>query len=118
MTATARGRVAIAALIAVLAFGAAFAVHKATAGTSHSLPLPTPVVLSAAPVQVSGLALPAAAPALRRPPRPTAPAQSATPSATPSPTQAPATPAPAAPSTPAAPPSSGGGKGSGPVLVG
>jgi hypothetical protein len=113
MTATARGRVAIAALIAVLAFGAAFAVHKATAGTSHSPPLPVPVVLSPAPVQISGLALPAATPALRRPPRPTAPAQSAAPSPTPTP----ATPAPAAPPTPAAPPSSGG-KGSGPVLVG
>jgi hypothetical protein len=117
MTATARGRVAIAALIAVLAFGAAFAVHKATAGTAHAPPPPVPVVLSATPVQVSGLALPAAAPALRRPPHPTAPAQSATPSPTQTPAT-PATPAPAAPSTPAAPPSSGGGKGSGPVLVG
>ncbi|MGH2854214.1 MAG: hypothetical protein ACRDLF_08500 [Solirubrobacteraceae bacterium] len=113
MTATSRGRVAIAALVAALAFGAAFAVHKATAGAAHSPPLPTPIVLPSTPVHASGLALPAAAlPALRRPPRP-APTQSTAPSPTPA---APA-PAPAAPSTPAAPPSSGG-KGSGPVLVG
>jgi hypothetical protein len=113
MTAAARGRVAIAALIAVVAFGAAFAVRSATAGTSHAPPLPAPVVLSPAPVPVSGLALPAASlPALRRPPHPTT-----APSPTPAPAAPASTPAPAAPFTPAAPPSSGG-KGSGPVLVG
>ncbi|MFI5003419.1 MAG: hypothetical protein ACHQE6_00250 [Solirubrobacterales bacterium] len=117
MTSTSRGRVAIAALIAVLAFGAAFAVHKATAGTAQTPPLPTPIVLPSAPVHASGVALPAVAlPALHRPPRPAAPAQS-----TPAPSSTPAAPAPtpAAPSTPAAPPSGGGkGGGSGPVLVG
>ncbi len=45
MTATARGRVAIAALIVVLAFGAAFAVRKATAGSSKAASLPAPLVL-------------------------------------------------------------------------
>jgi hypothetical protein len=118
MTATARGRVAIATLIVVLVFGAAFAVRKATAGTSHTQPLPMPVVLPAAPVPASGVALPAVAiPALHRPPRPTTPTQSSAPSSTPAaPTSAPAAPSTPAPSTPAAPPS-GGGK-SGPVLVG
>jgi hypothetical protein len=116
MTATSRGRVAIVALIAALAFGAAFAVRKATAGAGNAPPPPTPVVLSTTPVHVSGVALPAAAlPALHRAPHPTAPTQSTAPTPTPA---APA-PAPAAPSTPAAPPSGGGkGGGSGPVLVG
>jgi hypothetical protein len=118
MTATSRGRVAIAALIAALAFGAAFAVRGATAGTSDAPPLPASIVLPSTPVHASGLALGAAAlPALRRPPRTTAPAQSPAPSSTP----ATPTPTPAAPSTPAAPPSGGGGKGggsNGPVLVG
>jgi hypothetical protein len=121
MTATSRGRVAIAVLIAALAFGAAFAVRSATAGTSHAPALPVPVALPSTPVRASGIALPAAAlPALRRPPRPAAPAQSTTPSPTPAtPTPTPA--APSAPAAPAAPPSgggSGGGGGSGPVLVG
>jgi hypothetical protein len=117
MTATSRGRLVVAALIAALVFGAAFAVRRATAGTAHAPPLPTPVVLSSTPVHASGLALPAAAlPALRRPPRPAAPART---TSTPSSTPAPAAPAPAAPSKPAAPPSGGGGGGgSGPVLVG
>jgi hypothetical protein len=110
MTATSRGRAAIAALIAVLAFGAAFAVRKATAGGTPAPALPTPLVLPSTPVHVSGLALPAVAlPALRRPPHPTAPAPS--PSSSPTPSPAPA------PTAPAAPPS-GGGKGSGPVLIG
>jgi len=114
MTATSRGRVAIAALIAALAFGAAFAVRKATAGAAHAPALPTPLVLPSTPVHVPGLAPAAVAlPALRRPPHPAAPAQGTAPS----PTPAAPTPAPAAPSTPAAPPS-GGGKGGGPVLVG
>jgi hypothetical protein len=113
MTATSRGRVAIAALIAALVFGAAFAVRRATAGAAHAPPQPTSVVLPSTPVHASGLALPAAVlPALRRAPHPAAPAQSTAPS----PTPAAPTPAPAAPSTPAAPPS--GGKGGGPVLVG
>jgi hypothetical protein len=106
MTASSRGRVAIAALITVLAFGAAFAVRKATAGSTHAPPSPAPVVLTATPVRASGVALPAATlPALRRPPHPAAPAPSHTPSpsSTPSPT-----PAPSAPSAPAAPPSGGG----------
>jgi hypothetical protein len=116
MTATSRGRVAIAALIAALVFGAAFAVRKATAGGTPAPALPMPVVLPSTPVHASGLALPAVVlPALHRPPHPTAPAQSA-----PAPSSTPAAPAPAAPTpaapTPAAPPS-GGGKG-GPVLVG
>jgi hypothetical protein len=117
MTATSRGRVAIAALAAVLIFGAAFAVRKATAGTAAAPPLPAPVVLSPASVPVSGLALPVALPALRRPPHPSAPAQSTAPSPAPAAPAPASTPAPAAPSAPAAPPSSGG-KGSGPVLVG
>ncbi len=115
MTATARGRVAIASLIVVLVFGAAFAVRKATAGGAATPALPTTVVLPSTPVSVSGLALPAATlPALRRPPHPAAPAQSTAPS----PTPAAPTPTPAAPSTPAAPPSSSGGGKGGPVLVG
>jgi hypothetical protein len=116
MTATARGRVAIAALLAVLAFGAAFAVRSATAGGTSGPAAPTPLVLPTTPVPASGVALPAVAlPALHQPPRPAAPTPSA-----PSPTPAaptPAAPSTPAPSTPAAPPSSGGG-GKGPVLVG
>jgi hypothetical protein len=105
MTASSRGRIAIAALIAVLAFGAAFAVHKATASSSHAPPSPTPLVIPATPVHASGVTLPVATlPALRRPPRPTAPATSPTPSSTPTPAT------PAAPSAPSS--------GSGPVLVG
>lgn len=118
MTASSRGRVALAALIAALAFGAAFAVRSATAGSTHSPPLPTPLLLQSTPVHASGLALPAAAlPALRRPPHQTAPTPSpaASPAPAPSPTPSPA-PAPSAPSTPAAPPSGGGG--GGPVIVG
>jgi hypothetical protein len=112
------GRVAIGALIAVLAFGAAFAVHKATAGTSHASPMPTPLVLSPTPVHVSGVALPVVAvPALHRPPRSVAPAQSTTPGST-SAAPTPAAPAAPAPSTPAAPSSGGGGGKGGPVLVG
>ncbi len=121
MTATSRGRMALAALIVVLVFGAAFAVRKATAGGSSAAALPTPLVLPSTPVPASGLALPVVAlPALHRQPHPTAPTQSTAPSSTPA-TPAPTTPAapaaPAAPSTPAAPPSSSG-KGSGPVIVG
>jgi hypothetical protein len=121
MTATSRARVAIAALIAALAFGAAFAVRRATAGAANSPSMPTPVVLPSTPVHASGLALPAASPpALHRPPHPATPAQSTAPS----PTPAAPTPEPAAPSAPAAPPSGGGGgggggsgEGSGPVIV-
>jgi|SRR5580693_710572 hypothetical protein len=118
MTATARGRVAIATLVVAIVFGAAFVARKATAGTSHTQPLPTPVALPATPVHTPGVALPVVAlPALRRPPHPAAPAQSTAPGSTPAaPTSTPAAPSTAAPSTPAAPPSSGGK--SGPVLVG
>lgn len=109
MTASSRGRIGIAALIAVLAFGAAFAVHKATASSSHAPPSPAPLAIPAAPVHASGVTLPVATlPALRRPPRPTV----ATPASTPAPSSTP-TPTPAAPAAPSAP--SGG---SGPVLVG
>jgi hypothetical protein len=107
MTASSRGRIGIAALIAVLAFGAAFAVHKATASSTHAPASPTPLVISVTPVHASGVTLPVATlPALRRPPRPvtSTPAVSPTPSSTPT---------PAAPATPSAPSS-----GSGPVLVG
>jgi hypothetical protein len=117
MTATSRGRVAIATLIVALAFGAAFAVRKATAGsTTHVPALPTPIVLPSSTTRAAGVALPVVAlPALHRPPHPAAPAQSTAPSSTP----APATPTPAVPSTPASPPSGGGEKkSSGPVLVG
>ena len=107
MTASSRGRIGIAALIAVLAFGAAFAVHRATASSSHAPPAPTPLAIPATPVHVSGATLPIATlPALRRPPRPAV----STPASTPTPSS---TPTPAAPSAPSAP--SGG---SGPVLVG
>jgi hypothetical protein len=120
MTATSRGRVAIAVLIAALAFGAAFAVRKATAGAVHAPAMPAPLVLRSTSVRVTGVTLaPAALPVLRHAPHPVAPAQSAAPSSTPvapaQSTPSPA-PAPAAPSQPAAP--SGGGKGGGPVLVG
>jgi hypothetical protein len=113
-----RGRAAIAALIVVLAFGAAFAVRKATAGGTSTPAAPAPFVLHSTAVPASGVALPVVAlPALAHPPRPAAPAPSA-PSSTPAaPTPAPAAPSTPAPSTPAAPPSSGGG-GKGPVLVG
>ncbi len=119
MTATSRGRVAIVALIVVLAFGAAFAVRSATAGGTSGPAAPVPLVLPSTPAPASGVALPVVAlPALRRPPRSATPAPSAAPSSAPAATPAPAsTPAPAAPSTPATPPSSGGG-GKGPVLVG
>jgi hypothetical protein len=117
MTATSRGRVAIAALITVLVFGAAFAVRKATAGGTATPALPTTVVLPSTPVPASGLALPVVAlPALHRPPHSTAPAPSTAPSTAPAaPTPTPAAPAPSTPATP--PSSSSGGKG-GPVLVG
>jgi hypothetical protein len=110
-----RGRVAVAALVALLAFGAAFGVRKATAGSSQASPMPTPLVLPSTPVQTSGVALPVVVlPALHLPPHPAAPAPSSTPT-----TSQPTAPAPSttAPSTPAAP-SSGGGKSSSPVLVG
>jgi hypothetical protein len=118
MTATSRGRVAIAVLIAALAFGAAFAVRKATAGAVHAPAMPAPLVLRSTSVRVTGVALaPAALPALRHAPHSAAPAQSVAPSSTPAaPAQSTPSPAPAAPSQPAAP--SGGGKGGGPVLVG
>jgi hypothetical protein len=107
MTASSRGRIGIAALIAVLAFAAAFAVHKATASSTHAPPSPTPLVIPATPVHASGVTLPVSTlPALRRPPRPTV----STPASTPTPSS---TPTPAAPAAPSAP--SGG---SGPVLVG
>jgi len=108
MTASSRGRVAVAALIAVVVFVAAFAVHRASAGETAAPKQPAPVVLPSTPVRVSGVALPASTvPALHRAPRP-----AATPSPTPSTTPAPSAPsAPAAPSKPSAP--SGG-----PVLVG
>ncbi|HYM55522.1 MAG TPA: hypothetical protein VES97_09180, partial [Solirubrobacteraceae bacterium] len=74
MTASSRGRLAIAALIAALAFAAAFAVRRASAGGAHAPARPAPAVLSSTPVQASGVGLPAAAlPALRRPPRLAAP---------------------------------------------
>jgi len=104
MIASSRGRLGIAALIAALAFGAAFAVHKATASSTHAPPSPTPLVITATPVHASGVTLPVSTlPALRRPPRPavSTPTTSPTPSSTPTPS------APAAPSG-----------GSGPVLVG
>ncbi len=108
MTASLRGRVAVAALIAVVVFAAAFAVHRASAGETAAPKQPAPVVLPSTPVHASGVALPASTvPALRRAPRKAAPSSSASP--TPSTTPAPAT--PAAPSKPSAP--SGG-----PVLVG
>ena len=102
MTASLRGRVAIAALVAALVFAAAFAVRKATAGTTKAPSQPAPLSLPSTQVRVSGVALPAATvPALRRPPHVSTPSSSPTTPATPS------TPAPksSAPS-------------SGPVLVG
>ena len=104
MTASSRGRIGIATLIAVLAFAAAFAVHKATASSSHAPPSPSPLVIPATPVHAPGVTLPVATlPALRRPPRPTV----STPASAPTPSS---TPTPAAPSAPSG--------GSGPVLVG
>jgi hypothetical protein len=121
MTATARGRVTIAVLVGALAFAAAFAVRKATAGTTNTPALPAPLVLPATAPHAAGVALPVdALPTLRHPPHPVAPVQSTAPSPTPAtPTQGAPNPTPAAPapSQPATPPS-GGGKGSGPVLVG
>lgn len=114
MTASLRGRVVIAALVAVVAFAAAFAVRKASAGTTKSPSQPAPLSLPSTQVHVSGVALPAATvPALRRPPH----VSTSTPSSTPT-TTAPATttPAPSAPSTPA--PSKSSAPSSGPVLVG
>jgi hypothetical protein len=109
MTASSRGRVAVAALIAVVVFAAAFAIRKASAGETNAPKQPATVVLPSAPVHVSGVALPASTvPALHRAPR------AATPSPTPSPTPEPS--APSAPSTPEAPKSSA--PSSGPVLVG
>jgi hypothetical protein len=109
MTASSRGRIGIAALIAVLAFGAAFAVHKATASSTHAPRSPTPLVIPTTPVHASGVTLPVATlPALRRPPHPTvsSPASS-TPATSPTPSSSPTPAAPSAPSS-----------GSGPVLVG
>lgn len=100
MIASSRSRILLAALIAVLAFGAAFAVRKATAGSSHAPPSPAPLVITATPVRASGVTLPVATlPALRRPPRPvvSAPATSPAPSSTPTPA------APAAPSSSSSP---------------
>jgi hypothetical protein len=107
MTTSSRGRVALAALIAVVVFAAAFAVHRASAGEANAPKQPATVVLPSTPVHASGVALPASTvPALHRARRPAAP--NPTPSSTPEPT-APST--PAAPSKPSAP-------SSGPVLVG
>jgi hypothetical protein len=114
---TPRGRVAIAALVVALVFGATFAVRKATAGSSQAAALPAPLVVTSTPVHVSGFAPPATPPALRHPPHPSAPPPASTPppATTPAPSSTQA-PAPSTPSQPTAPPSSG--KHSGPVLVG
>jgi hypothetical protein len=110
MTASLRGRVAIAALVAVLVFAAAFALRKATAGTTKAPSQPAPLATPSTQVHVSGVALPAATvPALRRPPHVSAPSSSPT-------TPAPAAPSTSAPSTTA--PSKSSAPSSGPVLVG
>jgi hypothetical protein len=117
MTASPRGRVAIAALVAVVAFAAAFAVGKASAGSTKAPSQPAPLSLPSTQLHVSGVALPAAnVPALRRPPHVSTPAPSQAPS-TAEPTTS--TPAPSAPSTPSTPaPSKPSAPSSGPVLVG
>jgi hypothetical protein len=116
MTASSRGRVAVAALIAVLVFAAAFLVRKATAGGSHTPAQPAPLVLTSTSVHVSGVSLPASTlPALRHAPHASAPAASPASPASPSTAPAPAEPAaPAAPSTPSKSAAPSGG----PVLVG
>jgi len=123
MTASLRGRVAIAALVAVVVFAAAFAVRRASAGTTKSPSQPATLSLPATQVHVTGVALPAASvPALRRPPHVATSTPSSTPSTAPSTTTpatttpAPSTPAPSTPSTPA--PSKSSSPSSGPVLVG
>ncbi len=100
MTASSRSRILLAALIAVLAFGAAFAVRKATAGSSHAPPSPAPLVITAVPVRASGVTLPVATPpALRRPPRPVVSTHATSPAPSSTPTPA----APAAPSSSSSP---------------
>jgi hypothetical protein len=119
MTASPRGRVAIAALIAVVVFAAAFAVRKASAGSTKTPSQPAPLSLPSTQVHVSGVALPAASvPALRRPPHVSTVAPSSTPTtaAPATTTPAPSTPTPSTPSTPA--PSKPSAPSSGPVLVG
>jgi hypothetical protein len=119
MTASLRGRVAIATLVAVVVFAAAFAVRRASAGTTKSPSQPATLSLPATQVHVTGVALPAASvPALRRPPHVVTNTPSTTPATTTpaTTTPAPSTPAPSTPSTPA--PSKSSSPSSGPVLVG
>jgi len=119
MTASLRGRVAIAALVAVLVFAAAFAVRKATAGTTKKASAPAALTLPATQVRVN-VALPAGSvPALRRPPHVSAPASSpSTPSAPSTPSTPSTTPSTSAP-TPSSPsPSKSSSPSGGPVLVG
>lgn len=107
MTLSSRGRLVLLVVALGLAFGAAFAVSRASAGASHAA-MPKPLNLQAPRVSVELPSLPTAPPALRlKPHQSTAPAPAA-PSSTPTVT-------PAAPSS--SPPPSGGGSG-GPVVVG
>jgi hypothetical protein len=112
-----RGRGAIAVLTVALAFAAAFAASRASAGGNHAARLPTPLILPQTRVTIQRLALPSAPPMLHRKRHRNAPASEPTGPSNP-PTAAPAEPSSPTAPPPSSSPPSGGGKGGGPVIVG
>ena len=106
-------------LLVLVGFGAAFAIGKATAGSSEESEGVRSIQLPASKPKAPAIAAPAALPGLRAAPAPAGGGSSSTPSggsgaATPTPTP---TPAPAPAPTPALP-SGGGGGGGGPIIEG
>ena len=113
------GRIALIALLVVVAFGAAFAIGKATASGGEETGNPVkPLNQTASPQEVPSISAPTALPKLQSAPEPPdsggsapAPGGGSTPAPAPAPTPAPA-PAPAPPS------GGGGGSGGGPIIEG
>jgi hypothetical protein len=111
-------RVLLLVVLVLAGFGAAFAIGKATAGSSEPSEGVRSIQLPASKPKAPAIAAPAALPGLRAAPAPTGGGSSSAPSGgsgstAPAPTPAPA-PAPAP--TPAEP--SGGGGGGGPIIEG
>ena len=117
-TALSTPRLLLLVVLVLVGFGAAFAIGKATAGSSEPSAGVQSIQLPASKPKAPAIAAPAALPGLRAAPAATGGGSSSAPSggsgsAAPAPTPAPA-PAPAP--TPAPP--SGGGGGGGPIIEG
>ena len=117
-TALSTPRLLLLALLVLVGFGAAFAIGKATAGSSEQSEGVRSIQLPASKPKAPAIAAPAALPGLRATPAPAGGGSSPAPSggsgaAAPAPTP---TPAPAPAPTPAPP--SGGGGGGGPIIEG